>query len=403
MAAVQVKYRPVGVLAVLILLSTLVVISLKSRKTNEWKKDLQPTRGAPKTVPDCPGYCACLRYKDPGCTEKINLVFIRTDRTGSAILASMFHRFGHERKLEFILPRGGEDDLCLGWPGPVQFKHYRPRHTHHFNLLVERTVYDKRALRGVFPHGASYVTVLREPWAQFKSAFHHYRVSTVVGIQGDDPIAEFLQRAQLYDDVFMSPAAGSQRPEVPDGVSVTRNPMAQDLGLSERSWYNVTAINQHIKTLEEDFLLVMITERLQESLVLLKRLMCWRLQDILYWPHQYPDYPLRLDNNSDSQHKHREWSLADYMLYEHFNKTLQHKISKQGEDFHMEVDHYTRVLRSVLEYCQSDQKTYMVVAASPWNQEFVLSQDYCRRMRMNTQQYLNVFKTSYQNLWPGTQ
>ncbi|CAH1238814.1 Hypp5639 [Branchiostoma lanceolatum] len=97
------------------------------------------------------------------------------------------------------------------------------------------------------------------------------------------------------------------------------------------------------------------------------------------------------------------WSLADYMLYDHFNKTLQRKISKQGEDFHKEVDHFTTVLHDVLEYCQSKQKTYMVVSASTWNQEFVLSRDYCRRMRMNTQRYLNVFKTSYQNLWPGTQ
>ncbi|XP_078573500.1 galactosylceramide sulfotransferase-like isoform X2 [Branchiostoma floridae x Branchiostoma japonicum] len=394
MAAVQVKYCPVGALAVLILLSTLTVISLKSRKrTKALTKDLQPTRGATKTVPDCLGHCACLKFTDSGCTEKINLVFIRTERTGSDVLASMFHRFGHERKLEFVLPRGGEDDLYLGWPGPVDLKNYRPRHTRHFNLLVERTVYNKQALRHVLPHGASYVTVLREPWAQFKSAFHYYGVGTVVGIQGDDPIAEFLQRPQYYDDVYTSSA----------GVSVTRSPMARDLGISEQAWYNETAINEQIKTLETDFTIVMMTERLHESLVLLKRLMCWRLQDILYWPCQDPDYSLRLDNNPDSRAKHRKWSSADYMLYEHFNKTLQRKISKQGKDFIDEVNHFTTVLQSVLEYCQSNQKTYLVVAASPWNLEFVLSQDYCRRMKMNTQQYLNVFKTSYQNLWPGTQ
>ncbi|XP_066302780.1 galactosylceramide sulfotransferase-like [Branchiostoma lanceolatum] len=219
----------------------------------------------------------------------------------------------------------------------------------------------------------------------------------------DDPIAEFLQRAQFYDDVYTSSAAGSRRPEVPDGVSVTHNPIARDLGISERLWNNVTAIDEQIKTLDDDMTLVMITERLHESLVLLKRLMCWRLQDILYWPRQYPDYTLRLDNNPDSRAKHRKWSLADYMLYDHFNKTLQQKISEQGKDFHREVDHFTTVLHDVLEYCQSNLKTYMVVSASKWNQEFVLSRDYCRRMKMNTQQYLNVFKTSYQNLWPGTQ
>ncbi|CAH1238815.1 Hypp5640 [Branchiostoma lanceolatum] len=59
-------------------------------------------------------------------------------------------------------------------------------------------------------------------------------------------------------------------------------------------------------TLDEDMTLVMITERMHESLVLLKRLMCWRLQDILYWPRQYPHYPLRLDNNPDSRAKHRQ-------------------------------------------------------------------------------------------------
>eukprot|EP00058_Branchiostoma_floridae_P013987 XP_002599475.1 hypothetical protein BRAFLDRAFT_81020 [Branchiostoma floridae] len=220
MAAVQVKYRPVGVLSVLILLSTLVVISMKSRKrTRALTKDLQPTRGTPKTVPDCLGYCACLKFTDPGCTEKIDLIFIRTER-------------------------------YLGWPGPVELRHYRPRHTRHFNLLVERTVYDKQALRHLFPHGASYVTVLREPWAQFKSAFHYYGVDTVVGIQGDDPIAEFLQRPQYYDDVYRSSEARSRRSEVPGGVLVTHNPMARDLGISEQSWHNVTAINEQIKVCE---------------------------------------------------------------------------------------------------------------------------------------------------------
>ncbi|KAI8516681.1 hypothetical protein Bbelb_052620 [Branchiostoma belcheri] len=90
-----------------------------------------------------------------------------------------------------------------------------------------------------------------------------------------------------------------------------------------------------VRTIDEDFDFVMLTEYFDESLVLLKRLMCWTIRDIVYFkstnvrncPHEEVQLP------PDLQQAHKEWSFVDYALYDHFNKSFWRRINSSGNDY----------------------------------------------------------------------
>ena len=55
-----------------------------------------------------------------------------------------------------------------------------------------------------------------------------------------------------------------------------------DLGLSEASMEDPVALRKVIQYFDEYFDLVLIAERFDESLVLMRDLLCWNLEDITY-------------------------------------------------------------------------------------------------------------------------
>ena len=56
-----------------------------------------------------------------------------------------------------------------------------------------------------------------------------------------------------------------------------------DLGLQHKYYNDPVEINNHIEDLAEKINLVLIMEYFDESLILLKRALCWDLDDIVYF------------------------------------------------------------------------------------------------------------------------
>ena len=61
---------------------------------------------------------------------------------------------------------------------------------------------------------------------------------------------------------------------------IAGNQMALNLGLSSDSFDDEEAVDKLIESIEKDFDLVMITERMDESLILLRHLLCWPMENI---------------------------------------------------------------------------------------------------------------------------
>ncbi|XP_066265739.1 galactose-3-O-sulfotransferase 3-like [Branchiostoma lanceolatum] len=315
------------------------------------------------------------------CQEQTNIVFIKVHKAGGSTVSTIFQRFGDDRNLSFVLPRKG---IRLGWPNQIKRSDFLPSLTGEYNILVRHVVYNRRILPGIMAKNTVYIAILREPFSHLKSLFNFFHVAKMVGIRGKNPLMTFLRSPGRY-----AKKRGGQK---------TKNLMSFDLGFPRRLWENDKAIGDFIRQTDKDFSLVMILEYLDESLVLLKRYLCWSLSDILHWAQNKKTYKSKEMQLSPVQRKtHRKFSKVDYAYYEYFNATLWKKIELQGPDFWKEVQHFQAIQSDVMEFCQSPQSVVntRVINASMWNEEFYVDAAFCAKLRTLTISYLNFLRKKY--------
>ncbi|XP_078663841.1 galactose-3-O-sulfotransferase 3-like isoform X1 [Branchiostoma floridae x Branchiostoma belcheri] len=312
------------------------------------------------------------------CQEHTNFVFVKVHKAGGSTVAAILQRFGDVRNLSFVLPRRG---IRLGWPNQLKRRDFLPTLTGEYNILVRHVVYNKKILQGIMPNDTVYITILREPFSHFKSAFNFFHVARHLKIKGKNPVLKFLKSPGKYRS-----------------LRETKNFMSFDLGFPvKRQSNNQDAIRKYVAKIDEDFLLVMILEYLNESLVLLKRYMCWSFTDILYWKQNKRTYKYKeMQPSLEQRRAHQSWSKVDYAMYAHFNATLWKKIELQGPDFWEEVRRFQAVQGDVMEVCQSPQGVVNTrINASKWSDEVYVDADLCSKIKRTTLPYFNFLKNKY--------
>ena len=158
---------------------------------------------------------------------------------------------------------------------------------------------------------------------------------------GDDPVVslkEFLERPSSFYDT-----SGARKPSINAG-----NPMMFDLGLSQKYFQNNTAVTEYIDFLNKEFDLVMIMDYFDESLILLKRLLCSEIDDILNVKVNERLDKEKASNLSDRVKENiKRWNKADVLLFTYFNATFWRKIEMEGSGFYEDLSAF-RVLRMEL-------------------------------------------------------
>ncbi|KAI8502569.1 hypothetical protein Bbelb_192710 [Branchiostoma belcheri] len=103
---------------------------------------------------------------------------------------------------------------------------------------------------------------------------NYYNIETLLKMRSTNPMKTFLEDAWKFKN--LSEAYFPHRNLIYDP---TRNFMSFDLGYPAEAAEDMERARRYIKELEADFTLIMLLDYQDESLVLLKRLMCWDLQD----------------------------------------------------------------------------------------------------------------------------
>ena len=121
-----------------------------------------------------------------------------------------------------------------------------------------------------------YITMLRDPTEQFESIFTFFGLGRFFQELPNDasPLEHFLQNATFYSEQF------KRRSRL---LNLIKNPALFDLGLDTAYHEDFTVVRNYIRFLQQEFDLVMVMEYFDESLVLLKRRFCWKIEDILYF------------------------------------------------------------------------------------------------------------------------
>ena len=155
---------------------------------------------------------------------------------------------------------------------------------------------------------------------------------------------------------------------------LTKNAMGADFLLSK----NKDQMKYNLDRLNSQFHLVMVVERFEESLLLLKRMLRWSIQDVIFLPtNKHPHAGLNLTD--ELRQKFREINFIDCAIYEYFVPILEEKIKREGEDLKEELSYFKGVLLNVKRFCHS-QKSMLKILASKWNREFQISNRECKLM-----------------------
>ena len=185
--------------------------------------------------------------------------------------------------------------------------------------------YNHAVMRGLFPTGAPFITVLRDPVTRYESAFFYENCPAFFGIENVPNPYQFFVERQMTDNRT-------------EKMYTLRNGMSFDLGLNPRDFNDTRAIRGFIQETERRFDLVLIMEYFDESLALLRRLLCWTMEEMVYVRHNARLQTFRRFHIDDGLKKRvLEWNGADAMLYRHFSETLWRILDLQDEHFWSEV------------------------------------------------------------------
>lgn len=327
-----------------------------------------------------------------------NFVFIKCMKCATESMGTILRRFALKNKLSVLLPRG--INIYLGWPYMMEKMDYRlsssPNGIRYYNCLIEHAVYNASVMKSLFPHRTTFISIIREPWSQFKSTFHYFNMQKLAHIVSDTPLSTYLQDIPTYEKIYKSPEAASYRFCIPDGFSVTKNLMSHCLGMSTGfpegridSTKNHRAVQDYLNWIENEFSLIMIAEYFHQSLVLLKRLMCWTMKDIIYKRVNSAKYSY--EENDGDRAAHEKWSRADYQLYEFFNESFWEKVTYQGKFFNEELQVFNKIQNSVNIFCNftmasgkvkidpmfNATKSWLGIPRTNFNLDFVFTKEDC--------------------------
>ena len=276
----------------------------------------------------------------------------------------------------------------IGWPSPFRASQiWGYPVINQPDILAHHSVYDRCHVMKVFPKQTTmYVTIIREPFSQFKSSMTYFgNMIPVLQDRGENRYITFLENAAKLERQQVFRYLGKDYGK----MSLTRNLMSADLGYPYDKAYNQTARRVFLKRIEEDFDLVMLMEYFHESLILLKRLMCWDMRAVVHLAINQQHSTQRGDQTVDARMRklHQKFSAVDHALYEQFNKTFWRKVSDAGPTFRPEVLTLTRIIHQVTAFCsrRGSVESFTVVN-STFNAEFNITSTDCRLMKLSPDQ-----------------
>ncbi|XP_064606105.1 galactose-3-O-sulfotransferase 3-like [Liolophura sinensis] len=318
------------------------------------------------------------------CKEVLKVAFLKTHKTGGTTVMNVIQRFGHVRNLVFALPRSTN---YLGFGETVTPNAILPAPKgQSYDLLINHVVYNRHAFRQIMPKETVYVTIIRHPMEQFLSAIEYLKgkLGYLKKLPENNSASAFLRNASYY--------------ETKDHKwSFTNNRMSFDLGLDHTLYHDAAKVKQFIRDIDQDFKLVMITEYMDESLLLLKKYLCWSFRDILYIPRNVNIKKVRYNFTSEERKAHRTWAKADYELYDYFLFKFKKLVDMEGSRFTQELRVFKTMLLSVRKFCVSGQyrHRWLKINKTTWNEEFEVTGKDCEYMLLEEVPFLQRTRTQY--------
>ncbi|XP_052792571.1 galactosylceramide sulfotransferase-like [Mya arenaria] len=310
------------------------------------------------------------------CKKQLDVSFLKVHKAGSTTVMNIFLRFAISHNINIVLPHksNGFGFNYLGYGKTVSRDAIVPLPRNEtYNILCNHVVYNREAFRSILPADTTYMGILREPVSHFRSASLYYGFYNQLKEFIHDsrpPLSEFLKNTDMYKI----------------GTYFVHNRMSYDLGIPPKKFNDDIFVEEYIRQLDRDYALMMIMERFAESLVLLRRTLCWTTKDILYVPlNAMINKPNIHLTEEDVEHL-SEWNKADFKLYDYFRIKFDKTVQIEGQDLQDEVDSFTAIKDSVIKFCvdilkfPSSSEAVKHVPNTRWSPGFDVTKNDCRLM-----------------------
>ncbi|XP_071040423.1 galactosylceramide sulfotransferase-like [Parasteatoda tepidariorum] len=250
------------------------------------------------------------------CKPRKNIVFLKTHKCASSSIQNIFTRYGYRHGLNFVLPMKGS---YIGHPEPFNWTMVpNPRkYGLHYNILTHHCRFNYEEIRRKFPDNVVFVTIVRNPVDLFESLFSFYNLQHFYK-ERFDTLGKHEKPKGFYDKRM--------------GNKIGFNQMLFDLGFDDKLFTNETMIMDYIRFLDSVFDLVMVRERMDESLVLLRELLCWDMDDVIVFHLNARNQRYKKKMSSELHQRLLKFNNADMMLYKYFLNRLSERIHIFGTD-----------------------------------------------------------------------
>jgi len=274
-----------------------------------------------------PGYKNCLR--------KSKVAFLKTHKCASSSLQNILMRFGMKNKLNFVLPSAGN---YLG--RYVKYSRSMIGNTPweragmEYQVFCLHTIWNYKEVSETLGEDTTYITIIRDPVELFESLWvyaemdHYYNTD--------------------LETFALSPKTGSFANRAFKNLG--KNQMLWDSGLNAQFMDNVTAVMNKIDEIEDTFDLILMAERFDESMILLKDKLCWDYRDVVNFKLNARKESKKTALSQEARSALKDYLASDYLLYDHFKAMFEARIDKFG------LPRMSQEL-SILRYANENMKT----------------------------------------------
>lgn len=290
------------------------------------------------------------------------------------------YRFANKNNLNIVLPDSGNylstTDL---------FDHKTLAKTKWkdlpFDIFSLHNRWNRNEVMKVLDDEVPAFTIVRDPVEVFVSMFHY-----------QDKFREFYGVKDIHEMVLKI----QENPSAPELNNrwmkyVGRNQMSWDMGLSPEIFDNPEAMKCEIERLDREFDLVMVSNRMDESLVLLAHLLNWSFKDVVHLDlnRRKPDKSSALSDKEFDVLSN--WLAADVQLFQYFNRRFDIRVAELNSKYYSVFD---SILRSGYDE-GNDYVKHQTQVLKEANRELY---DLCVVQEVGNEKLSGVFKETNDNI-----
>ncbi|KAF8790992.1 Galactose-3-O-sulfotransferase 3 like protein [Argiope bruennichi] len=274
------------------------------------------------------------------CMPRHNIVFLKTHKCASTSVQNILMRYAHQRNLTIVVPVFPKNHyFSLTRPFRKEMVAGAPWENLGYNILCHHMVFNKAVIEKVMPKDSVYISIVRNPVSLFESLYEYDELQDFYHMD----IEEYAKGTK-NSSIVMKLRNRSN--------GMGRNQMLFDFGVHPSFFNNRAMIMKAIENIEMNFDFIMVAEYFDESVVLLRHILCWELDDVVSLTINARMGNYKRNLSEEAIKNLEDWNWGDKMLYDYFLAKFQKTVDEFGRKrLKTEVEELRKRRNEWFEYC----------------------------------------------------